>query len=163
MAKRTDDDTLSRIVRDAKRKEREINRQHPERHGYGFMAGEANDFIRRIEWLETIQERAQQAKVNRRVGKISIMSNDKLYSRSPEDLYIEYEHRQELARKIRRARQNIPKQNGEIIVMYHTDDFTQQELADMFDLNQSTVSRAISAATKELGENLKREVKDNGV
>ena len=56
-------DTLEKIVLEAIEREKQINIDHPERHGYGMIEGEANDLIRRIEVLEYKLLRSQKEKI----------------------------------------------------------------------------------------------------
>ena len=93
-------DTLEQIVADAIEREKLINEQHPERHGYGMIQGEANDLIRRIENLEIKQLHAQKEKIRNREQKIRLIGRDQLYSKSPEDIVIEKEERKPLQRAI---------------------------------------------------------------
>jgi RNA polymerase sigma factor (sigma-70 family) len=157
MSRRTKPDTLARIVREARKKEEKINQHHPERNGYGFIDGEADEYIRRIERLEAIEERAQQAKILRRIARVSLMSNDVGYSRSPEDIYIENETRSELSHKIDKVTENLHPRNKEIVSMYYGENYTQKELADKFDLNQSTISRVIANGTKKIENSIDEE------
>jgi RNA polymerase sigma factor (sigma-70 family) len=152
----TIDETLQKIVEEAKQAEALCNQEHPERHGYGFVNGEAKEFLQRIEWLERAEEKAQQAKVSRRVGKIGVMSNDKLYSRSPEEVYLAKEHKEELKQKIRNAKRHVPLRGRKILDSYYGENYTQVELADKFNIDQSTVSRIVKEQTPVVREALQR-------
>ena len=52
MKKKKSSDTLEAIVADAIAREQRINKEHPERKGYGMIEGEADDLIARIRGLE---------------------------------------------------------------------------------------------------------------
>lgn len=52
------DDALEQIVAEAIEREKRINKEHPERHGYGMIQGEADDLIQRIRCLERKEDLA---------------------------------------------------------------------------------------------------------
>lgn len=142
-------DSLERIVEDAKKEEARINAEHPERHGYGFIEGEADKFLRRLKRLERLEERAQQAKVDSRVGRIKIMGRDKFYSHSPESVLISKESSRLNAEGIRRLH-SMSATNQEIYNLWVDGYFTQREIGDMFGISQPSVSRIITNTNKIL-------------
>ena len=153
-------DTLEQIVADAIERERIINEQHPERHGYGMIEGEANDLIHRIEHLEHNQLRAQVAKVKNRTDRVRVIGSNRLYTHSPEDIVIEKIYRE----KIQEAENNVLKRlsikDREIyflrdIGLYHKD------IAKITNLCRSSITKKLIYTNKELRKELYQVLKYN--
>ena len=110
-------DTLEQIVLDAIKREKEINKQHPERHGYGMIKGEADDLIYRIRKLEKKEELNQQVKGDRLTERIKIVNCDKLYSRSPETIAIENIYKENVNKAEKKFFRELSDRNKQIYNM----------------------------------------------
>ena len=133
-------DSLEQIVADAIEREKQINRDHPERHGYGMVDGEANDLIHRIEHLEHNQLRAQAVKVRNRKDRIRVIGKDKLYTHSPEEIVIEKLDREQISRAENKVLNTLPKRSQEFYFLKEIgEDYS--EIAKRFNIHRTTVSR----------------------
>lgn len=146
-------DTLEQIVADAIERERIINEQHPERHGYGMIQGEANDLIRRIENLEIKQLHAQREKIRNREQRIRLIGRDKLYSQSPEDIVIEREERTPLRRAIDTTIDKFTERRDNAFSLYE-QGYKKTEIADIMGVSRHIVGREIRIAEQELRDRL---------
>lgn len=138
-------DTLEKIVLEAIEREKQINIDHPERHGYGMIEGEANDLIRRIEVLEYKLLRSQKEKIKLREDKIRVIGRDKLYTMSPEDYLIIKEMHKPIINAEERAYKRLPDRTKQIYLLKE-QGLTQEEIAKRFNIHRSTVSREIKRA-----------------
>ena len=143
-------DELELLIEKAKAHEAQINKDHPERHGYGMTALEAEPYIRQIEWLNRKQERAQIEKVKSRCGRIRVMSSSKLYSMSPEDLYLLTEQKILMRRQAYLCRARMTPQEMEIYDSQYLDELSQQKIANKFNVSQPTVSRILKVANEKI-------------
>ena len=148
-----DPDTLEKIVADAIEREKRINKEHPERHGYGMIEGEANDLIRRIENLEIKQEHAQKEKVRNREKRIRMIGRDKLYSRSPEDIVCEEEERKPLKNSIEETLDKFTDRRSNAYSL-HEQGYKNVEIADIMGVSRFVVGREIKGAEEELRNKL---------
>ena len=158
-------DTLEKIVADAIERERIINEQHPERHGYGMIQGEANDLIHRIEHLEINQLRAQGVKVKNRTDKIRLIGKDMLYSRSPEEIAIDNIDKEEIAKAEAEVIKRLSKRCRNVYFLREIG-MSQSEIGEMVGVNKSTVCRDLKKANTLLKDTLEfvyKENKDNYV
>lgn len=138
-------DTLEKIVLEAIEREKQINIDHPERHGYGMIEGEANDLIRRIEVLEYKLLRSQKEKIKLREDKIRVIGRDKLYTMSPEDYLIIKEMHKPIINAEERVYKRLPDRTRQIYLLKE-QGLTQEEIAKRFNIHRSTVSREIKRA-----------------
>lgn len=138
-------DTLEKIVLEAIEREKQINIDHPERHGYGMIEGEANDLIRRIEVLEYKLLRSQKEKIKLREDKIRVIGRDKLYTMSPEDYLIIKEMHRPIINAEERVYKRLPDRTRQIYLLKE-QGLTQEEIAKRFNIHRSTVSREIKRA-----------------
>ena len=138
-------DTLEKIVLEAIEREKQINIDHPERHGYGMIEGEANDLIRRIEVLEYKLLRSQKEKIKLREDKIRVIGRDKLYTMSPEDYLIIKEMHKPIINAEERVYKRLPDRTRQIYSLKE-QGLTQEEIAKRFNIHRSTVSREIKRA-----------------
>lgn len=138
-------DTLEKIVLEAIEREKQINIDHPERHGYGMIEGEANDLIRRIEFLEYKLLRSQKEKIKLREDKIRVIGRDKLYTMSPEDYLIIKETHKPIINAEERVYKRLPDRTRQIYLLKE-QGLTQEEIAKRFNIHRSTVSREIKRA-----------------
>lgn len=151
-------DTLEKIVEDAIAREQQINQEHPERHGYGMIEGEANDLIERIEILEFKLLQAQREKARTRKEKIRLIGRDKLYSISPEDYVIYKEEHTPIIEAEKKAFSSLPKRTQQIYALKE-QGLTQEEIANRFGVHRSTISRELKRAV----QSLKQELNGGGV
>lgn len=142
-------DTLEKIVLEAIEREKQINIDHPERHGYGMIEGEANDLIRRIEVLEYKLLRSQKEKIKLREDKIRVIGRDKLYTMSPEDYLIIKEMHKPIINAEERVYKRLPDRTRQIYLLKE-QGLTQEEIAKRFNIHRSTVSREIKRAVNAL-------------
>lgn len=149
-------DTLEQIVADAIERERIINQQHPERHGYGMIQGEANDLIRRIENLEIKQLHSQREKIRNREQRIRLIGRDRLYSQSPEDIVIEKEEQQPLRRVIEDAINQFTLRRDNAFSLYE-QGYKKTQIADIMGVSRYVVGREIQIAEQELRDRLMEE------
>lgn len=138
-------DTLEKIVLEAIEREKQINIDHPERHGYGMIEGEANDLIKRIEVLEYKLLRSQKEKIKLREDKIRVIGRDKLYTMSPEDYLIIKEMHKPIINAEERVYKRLPDRTKQIYLLKE-QGLTQEEIAKRFNIHRSTVSREIKRA-----------------
>lgn len=138
-------DTLEKIVLEAIEREKQINIDHPERHGYGMIEGEANDLIRRIEVLEYKLLRSQKEKIKLREDKIRVIGRDRLYTMSPEDYLIIKEMHRPIINAEERVYKRLPDRTRQIYLLKE-QGLTQEEIAKRFNIHRSTVSREIKRA-----------------
>ena len=138
-------DTLEKIVLEAIEREKQINIDHPERHGYGMIEGEANDLIRRIEVLEYKLLRSQKEKIKLREDKIRVIGRDKLYTMSPEEYLIIKEMHKPIINAEERVYKRLPDRTRQIYLLKE-QGLTQEEIAKRFNIHRSTVSREIKRA-----------------
>lgn len=138
-------DTLEKIVLEAIEREKQINIDHPERHGYGMIEGEANDLIRRIEVLEYKLLRSQKEKIKLREDKIRVIGRDRLYTMSPEDYLIIKEMHKPIINAEERVYKRLPDRTKQIYLLKE-QGLTQEEIAKRFNIHRSTVSREIKRA-----------------
>lgn len=146
-------DTLEQIVADAIERERIINEQHPERHGYGMIQGEADDLIHRIEHLEHNQLRAQIVKVRNRMDRVRVIGSNRLYTHSPEDIVIEKIYREKIQEAENSVLKRLSEKDREIyflrdIGLYHKD------IAKMTNLCRSSITKKLINTNKELRKEL---------
>ena len=146
-------DTLEKIVEDAIEREKQINQQHPERHGYGMIQGEADDLIKRIEALEYKLLRSQKEKIKLREEKVRIIGRDKLYTVSPEDYLILKDKEKKLKHLEEIALKKLSKREREIFFLKE-QGLTQEEIAKKFGVHRSTISRE----NKKAIETIKNEI-----
>ncbi len=146
-------DSLEQIVAEAIERERIINKQHPERNGYGMIQGEANDLIHRIEHLEINQLRAQGAKVKSRVDRIRLIGSDRLYTKSPEDIAIENIDREEIRKAEEEALKRLSKRSKEIYFLREIG-LPQSKIGELMSINKSTVCRDLKKTDTLLKDTL---------
>lgn len=139
---------------DAIEREQIINRQHPERNGYGMIQGEANDLIHRIEHLEHNQLRAQGVKIRNRMDRIRVIGSDKLYTHSPEDIVIEKMDREQINIAEERALNKVSKKCRDIYYLREMG-LLHREIADILKSERSTITKNLSNIKKELKLELK--------
>lgn len=151
--KKKPSDTLEQIIEDAIEREKEINKQHPERHGYGMIEGEANDLIRRIEHLEWNQLRAQTAKVRHREDRIRVIGSDKLYTHSPEDIVIEKLDREQVSRAEDDVLKRLSKRSVGFYLLKESG-LKYTDIGKMYNLHRSTVSRDIKRTIEMIRKEL---------
>lgn len=142
-------DTIEKIVQDAIEREKEINKQHPERHGYGMINGEADDLIRRIEALEYKLLRSQKERIKLREEKIRVIGRDKLYTMSPENYIVLKEKNKSILQAEDRAFNTLPERTKRIYLLKE-QGLTQQEIANKFNVHRSTISREIKRTINAL-------------
>lgn len=153
-------DTLEQIVEEAIEREKEINLQHPERHGYGMIEGEANDLIRRIERLEFNQLRAQGAKVKHREDRIRVIGSDKLYTHSPEDIVINNLDREQIANAEKKVLDKLSKRSLDFYLLKERGlKFT--DIGKLYKIHRSTVSRSVKKTIETIKEGLEH-IKSGG-
>lgn len=153
-------DTLEQVVADAIERERLINEQHPERHGYGMIQGEANDLIRRIEHLNNNQMKAQAAKIKNREDRIRVIGSDKLYTHSPEEIIIEKMDREQVSRAEKRVFNSLSQRSKKFYLL-HDDGLNYTNIAKLFNIHRSTVSRDVKKIKEKLKEELQK-IKESG-
>ena len=153
-------DTLEQIVEEAIERERLINEQHPERHGYGMIEGEANDLIHRIEHLEWNQLRAQQVKVKNRKDRIRVIGKDMAYSRSPEDIVVEKIDREEIRNAELNALKRMSKEDREIYDL-REKGLLQREIAELKNVHRSTITKKLGNINEELKKEFEQ-IKERG-
>lgn len=140
-------DTLEKIVEEAIAREQGLNAQHPERHGYGMIEGEADDLIKRIELLEFKLERAQKEKARTRKEKIRLIGRDKLYTKSPEDIIVEDIMRSKFNAFEESTRDKMSNRTRQV---YDLNDIgkKQIDIAKELGVSQPTVHRELNTAKK---------------
>ena len=153
MKRNSYDDALEQIVAEAKEREKRINKEHPERHGYGMIQGEADDLIRRIRCLERKEDLAQRVKGDRLAQRIKIVNCDKLYSQSPETTALNNIYKQKVNRVEEKFVKELPKKNREIYNMRDQGEkFTN--ISKVVDIHVSNVSRNYYKSIEKLKEEL---------
>ena len=153
--KRTSSDTLEAIVQEAIEREKRINKEHPERHGYGMIQGEADDLIKRIRLLEGREELAQRTKGGRINQRIRLTNSDRVYSRSPEEVAIHNLYKQKVNKAERKFFDDLSARSKEIYNRREQGDkFT--DIGKVVGLHISNVSRNYYKSLSELREELKK-------
>ena len=147
-------DTLEEVIADAIERERIINEQHPERHGYGMIQGEADDLIWRIEKLEKNQLKAQTAKVKHREDKIRMIGSDQLYTHSPEEIVINKIERE----RVNNAEKNVLEslsQRSRNFYYLREQGLLHREIAEICHVSRRTVGMDLQKTIHKLKEGLK--------
>ena len=151
-------DTLEIIVAEAIEREKRINKEHPERNGYGMMEGEADDLIARLRGLERRQELAQTVKGERINQRIRICNSDKLYTLSPEVIAINNIYKERVNRAESKVLQDLSERSRRIYDMkQHGNRFT--EISKIVNIHISNVSRDYHKSIDKLKEEFKRVLK----
>lgn len=147
-------DTLEEVIAEAIERERIINEQHPERHGYGMINGEADDLIWRIEKLERNQLKAQVAKVKHREDKIRVIGADKLYTHSPEEIVINKIEREKISNKEGEILNSLSKRSQSFYYL-REQGLLHKEIARIFNVSRRTVGMDLQKTRNKLKEGLK--------
>lgn len=140
---------------DAIERERAINEAHPERHGYGMVQGEADDFIARIRALERKQDLAQRVKGDRINQRVRVVNSDRLYSRSPEDTAIGNIYRSKVNRAEARVLDELSEKSRNIYDMKERGD-TFTDISKVVNIHISNVSRNYYKSLDKLKEEFKK-------
>ena len=155
MRRKQNPDTLEAIVTEAIEREKRINKEHPERKGYGMVQGEANDLIQRIRALEYREELAQQVKGDRIKQRVKIVNNNQLYSRSPADIAISNIYREKINRAEKKIIDGLSDRSRAIYDMKESGaSFT--DIGKIINLHVSNVSRDYHKSIKQLKEEFKK-------
>lgn len=146
-------DTFEQIVAEAIEREKRINKEHPERHGYGMIEGEADDLIRRLEAVAKKEELAQRVKCDRLVQRIKIANNDYLYSHSPEEIAIRNIYRDKVNRAEKKVMDELSARSREI---YGLRDIGEKlkDIGAIYGIHVSNVSRDYYKSIDKLREEL---------
>ncbi len=146
-------DTFEQIVAEAIEREKRINKEHPERHGYGMVEGEADDLIRRLEAVAKKEELAQGVKSDRLVQRIKIVNNDYLYSHSPEEIAIRNIYRDKVNRAEKKVMDELSARSREI---YGLRDIGEKlkDIGAIYGIHVSNVSRDYYKSIDKLREEL---------
>ena len=147
-------DTLEEIVQEAIEREKRINAEHPERHGYGMVKGEADDLIKRLHKLAVKEELAQRGKVIRRNQRVRMCNNDQLYSRSPEDIALRNIYREKINRAEKRVMDNLNIRSKQIFELRDQGE-KLTDISKIIGLHISNVSRDYSKTIEKLKEEFK--------
>ena len=147
-------DTLEEVIAEAIERERIINEQHPERHGYGMIQGEADDLIWRIEKLEKNQLKAQAAKIKHREDRIRMIGTDKLYTHSPEEIVIEKISREKVNNIENKILQSLPERSRRFYYL-REQGLLHREIAAICNVSRRTVGMDLQKTLYKLKEGLK--------
>lgn len=152
MGKRNSD-TLEMIIADAIEREKRINAEHPERHGYGMIQGEADDLLERMKALEVREELAQREKGNRVKQRIRIANNDRVYSRPPEIVALDNIYKERVNKTEANVVNKLTQRNKEIYDMRDIGNrFTA--IGKVVGLHVSNVSRNHKKIMEEMKKQL---------
>lgn len=146
-------DTFEQIIAEAIEREKRINKEHPERHGYGMVDGEADDLIRRLEAVAKKEELAQRVKSDRLVQRIKIVNNDYLYSHSPEEIALRNIYRDKVNRAEKKVMDELSARSREI---YGLRDIGEKlkDIGAIYGIHVSNVSRDYYKSVDKLREEL---------
>lgn len=138
--------TLEQIIDKTQKANDKVNKKHPERNGYGLLQEEGEEYIKMMTALARREDHAHREKTVNRVERVCVLSQDKLYTHSPEEILLAKERDKALRRTIERVRDSMSERDKQVYDGYVLDRLSQQEIADKLEISQSSVSRILANA-----------------